>query len=420
MKWFRRMASPVKKKLRTFLEDVGAIITARQRATAARASTTAPEFTPLDFLDTRERSLSRILAWLLDPGGSHAQGAAFLIAFTEWLCLDDQWRQQADKGRVMLEAPINASGRGGFIDVLIRLPGRMLAIENKPKAVDQPGQVSRYLADLASRRLDAYCLIYLSGSGGGPSEQSIRRDEMAQATLAGTLQLRTFAELPDWLSVCEQRCRAPSVSHMLQGTSKFITREYAGVSDIMEAEEIAKTARSSSDRLEAALATIEAEATIKGAIIADLVSGVKQGASHRRGWGLVRHDLGPTRWSALAVRLSAKGTIGFGVCFDMTDHRWLFYGVTSLDGRPLPRGAKPLLQNLIGSKSSSGTWPVWKQVGPNDRFFPMPKEVGREFWHAAQDGLMARMIIDFAVEAEAALKGAKLLTAVRGRVAEAG
>jgi hypothetical protein len=126
-----------------------------------------------------------------------------------------------------------------------------------------------------------------------------------------------IADLPDWLSACGQHCRAPSVSHMLQGTSKFITREYAGVSDIKEAEEIAKTARSSTDRLEAALATIEAEATIKGAIITDLVSRVKQGTSHRRGWGLVRRNLGPTRWSALAVRLSAQGTIGLGVCFDI-------------------------------------------------------------------------------------------------------
>jgi hypothetical protein len=206
------------------LGEISDIQAANRSRRVESASRTAPNFTPLEFLDTRERGLSRILAWLLNPRGSHEQGAAFLEEFTRWLELDDEWRLGLDDAHVILEAPTIAITRVGYLDVLVRLKGRMLAIENKPTATDQPEQVRRYLADLASRRLDAHCLVYLSGTGSAPSDKSVGADEFGAAVAIGTLRVRGYAAIADWMDACVPRCVAPTVSAMLAGIKSHVLR----------------------------------------------------------------------------------------------------------------------------------------------------------------------------------------------------
>lgn len=49
------------------------------------AQTRAPFYRPFEFVDTSELGLSRILAWMLSPDGTHAQGDRFLRLFMDWL-----------------------------------------------------------------------------------------------------------------------------------------------------------------------------------------------------------------------------------------------------------------------------------------------------------------------------------------------
>ncbi len=44
----------------------------------------APEFCLLDYLDSRENGISRILANLLDPMGSHGQGDVTPVSSSIW------------------------------------------------------------------------------------------------------------------------------------------------------------------------------------------------------------------------------------------------------------------------------------------------------------------------------------------------
>lgn len=398
------------------LEDVFAIQASNRRNRVEVARYTAPNFTPLDFLDTKERGLSRILAWLLNPQGSHEQGAVFLDEFMRWLDLDDEWRRDLDSAKVILEAPTIVAKRVGYLDVLVRLKGRMLAIENKPAAVDQPEQVRRYLADLSSRRLDAYCLVYLSGSGRAPSDKSVGEDEFGAAVAAGTLRVQGYAAIADWMNACMPRCAAPSVSAMLDGIKKHVLREFAGVTDIKQAEQVADRVVGSEDMLDSALALLEAGPLIKERLIAILIKQVEDLIRMKRGWSICRSDLGPTNNSGLIIGLTRATSVGFGIQFDRSDYQWLFYGVNSVDGRPLPRGVKKSIQCLVGTTNGTQMWPVWKQVGPNDKFFPMSKTIGREFWMGLRDGSVARMLVDFVEEVERALSRDKLLTAVKERV----
>lgn len=398
------------------LEEIAAVEAERRHRRDETAIRTAPNFTPLEFLDTRERGLSRLLAWLLNPRGSHEQKSAFLEEFTRWLDLDDAWRRDLEDAQVILEAPTATATRIGYLDVLIRLKGRMLAIENKPTAIDQPEQVRRYLADLSARRLEAHCLVYLSGSGSAPSNRSVGVDEFGAAVADGTLRVRGYAAIADWMDACAPRCAAPSVSAMLAGIKKHVLKEFAGVTDVAQVEEIASLVLASGEKLEAGLALLEAGESIKQKLLGTLVEQVEELIRAKRGWRVRRSDIGPSNNSGLVVGLTLAASVGFGIQFDKSGYQWLFYGVNSLDGRPLPRGAKKVMQDLIGVKTGTAAWPVWKQVGPNDKFLSMPKVTGREFWMGVRDGSVARMLVDYVEEVERTLRREKLLTAIKERV----
>jgi hypothetical protein len=400
----------------SLLTEIESVVAEQRSAKAATAETEAPEFYPLDFLDTRERGLSRIFAWLLDPNGSHAQGIRFLSAFTEWLDLDDAWRTELGAAKVVLEAPTSASGHSGFVDILIRIGGRTLAIENKPAAIDQKGQVQRYLSDLASRRLEDFCVLYLSGTGEAPSTTSIASAARSLAVADGRLKIRGYDTLLVWLDTCRNDCRASSVNFMLDGILKHIRKDFGGVADIDETVALTSEICGSEDRLAAALALFEAEATVLDRLTTMLADQVSEAIRPRRGWRVLRADLGRARYSGLIIGLSPNASIGFGIQFDKNNHGALFYGVNVIGGGSLPRGVKAALRDLLAAKGQgTSSWPVWKHFGPNDRFFARARDVDRDFWIAVRDGSLAKMLVVYVEEVERVLRERKLLEAVRSR-----
>jgi hypothetical protein len=66
---------------RAFLEKVENKLKAFSDARALYQHQLAPSFNPFDFISPDENRLSTIIAWLLNPGGSHAQGGRFLDLF---------------------------------------------------------------------------------------------------------------------------------------------------------------------------------------------------------------------------------------------------------------------------------------------------------------------------------------------------
>jgi hypothetical protein len=94
-------------------------------------------FNPIqEFFQPGETTHSRIIAWLLNPRGSHGQENLFLIPFLRYLNICEpekgSWRVTAEKGR---------------IDILLRReePLSVIVIENKSNwANDQGHQLYRY------------------------------------------------------------------------------------------------------------------------------------------------------------------------------------------------------------------------------------------------------------------------------------
>ena len=92
----------------------------------------------------------------------------------------DLYRSQ--KISVVVERVITANRR---IDISVHIIGAdgktyCLAIENKPRAGDLENQVQHSLEYLSKEYDERFLLIYISGTGEGPSEWSIHETELEQ------------------------------------------------------------------------------------------------------------------------------------------------------------------------------------------------------------------------------------------------
>lgn len=213
----------------------------------------ARRFNVLDYVRTDELGLSNILADLLDPRGPHGQGTFFLERFVEGLG-ERVFRPDLGTGRisVAVEKVIPSNRR---IDVYVQSGnGNLawcLAIENKPYAGDQENQVNDYLKFLKDEYGERFVLIYLSPKGEGPSNWSIRKEELGK--WKGRLAIlpyctadsdqdqdgkenqrdrfadfRLHYSLADWFEECRRSCEVDRLRWFLRDAEVFCQRTFGG------------------------------------------------------------------------------------------------------------------------------------------------------------------------------------------------
>lgn len=213
----------------------------------------AHKFNTFDYLKTDELGLSRIIANLLNPLGTHGQGATFLnILLANLECTRNWIELNSSTADVTLEFTIEANRR---IDIYVRITDTSdknycIAIENKPYAGDQENQVRDYLEHLSKRFPQKYLLIYLSPTGEPPSDWSLGDTNMQdhaghfavmaynKANLDGDVNVRGAREseswveyresltLTDWLSLCRQRCDADRLRWFLSEAITFCQKSF--------------------------------------------------------------------------------------------------------------------------------------------------------------------------------------------------
>ena len=93
------------------------------------------------WLDRKENYHSRFIAYLLDPRGHHDQGCRFLNAFLDEIRLDGVDKSMIANVSVIAEYYIGELGR---IDIVIKVPHALIAIENKVDAGEGDEQILRY------------------------------------------------------------------------------------------------------------------------------------------------------------------------------------------------------------------------------------------------------------------------------------
>ena len=218
----------------------------------------AHHFNFLDYLRDDELGLSRIIADLLNQNAKHGQGVKFLEILLQELELNDLVTDFDLKRAIITKEKTIENDRR--IDIYVRIPRRTkagwycLAIENKPFADDSEKQVEDYLCHLRShfgRNVSGgHCLIYLSGDGHPPSNESLGRFECTKLLNKGEFLILSYdgvhfdeavgegnfegfrpnITLVEWLGACRRACRAEKVRLFLRDVENYCRNRFGGVS----------------------------------------------------------------------------------------------------------------------------------------------------------------------------------------------
>lgn len=179
------------------------------------------QFTPFKYIIQNERSISWIIADMLNPAGEHGQKDMFLRIFTKQVLKDAAL--DCSSVAVRCEASthnINRTSRK--IDILLTAPDWVCAIENKPRAAQQHDQLEDYSRHLASLKKAKTFLVFLAPHWITPQ---------AFTTHAEGLRLWYFSkdeaknQSPDdasaqvlfwnWTEECRKHCEADNVRRFI-------------------------------------------------------------------------------------------------------------------------------------------------------------------------------------------------------------
>jgi hypothetical protein len=209
------------------LDVVGQLASAAQDQWTAKAIA----FRPFALFEPKEVVQTRIIAGLLDPGGSHGQGDNFLQFFLEEIGEDTGFPRALGSSQITTEAlteSIESDRRR--IDLLIRLPnGRHIALESKARnAEDQPGQIESYLNHLEVVAPKDHLLIYLSPREGKPAD--VDEDTWIHWTKGDAPRVRSRSYhllLSKWLGKCLAACstEAATLRGFLEQFCHFVDSE---------------------------------------------------------------------------------------------------------------------------------------------------------------------------------------------------
>ena len=213
----------------------------------------ASRFNVFDFINPDENLLSEIIAFLLDPAAEHGQGDIFLRIFLDTV-QPQHLGSPTGKVALFLEKATgtieNAQRR---LDIEVAIGNFGLAIENKPWAYDQTAQIADYSQDLKNRYGDSYCLIYLSGWGEPPSEESISRERRELLENSGHMKTLSYRDFIGCVSLFKTHCQSEKVRHFLGDFEGYLKREFEGERVMYEKDLIIKDVLSNPKNLEIAL-----------------------------------------------------------------------------------------------------------------------------------------------------------------------
>lgn len=269
----------------TLINEVSQKIHALETAQALYSRQLSPDFNIFDYINTDELGLSRILAFLLDPQGNHAQQETFLKLFIEH-CLPDMYEvserqiflNNIEKTEVFLEEVTGKNNSLRRMDIYLRCmvgnDSYGICIENKPYAADQFEQLKDYAEELEKRRHKAWHLVYLNEANEGPSEYSIDTSKLEALKSKRQYSHLRFSDLIPWLKACQIECQNHSVNEFLTQLIKFIQKQFMGIKDMNEDNAVLEIMKQSESNLDASLKIYKNVQKMKIELIQKLKTGL--------------------------------------------------------------------------------------------------------------------------------------------------
>lgn len=268
------------------MNEVSQKLKAVETAQALYSRQLSPDFNTFDYINTDELGLSRILATLLDPKGSHAQQEVFLKLFIEY-CLPNinkevKWQgflNNIEKTKVFVEQVTSKSNRLRRMDIYLECQlnneSYGICIENKPYAADQFEQIKDYATELRKRGHKAWHLVYLNEYSDAPSEYSIKHENLNTLTKDNQFSAIKFSDLIGWLKACQVECQNYSVSEFLAQFIKFIQKQFMGIEDMSEDKAVLEIMIQNEESIKASIQISSHVYTMKKVLIKKLIQDIK-------------------------------------------------------------------------------------------------------------------------------------------------
>lgn len=267
--------------MQKLINEVSQKINALETAQALYSRQLSPDFNTFDYINTDELGLSRIIATLLDPKGSHAQQESFLRLFIEH-CLPtvykaNKWQvflNNIDETKVLLEVVTSKSNSLRRMDIYLQChvddDSYGICIENKPYAADQFEQLKDYATELEKRHSKAWHLVYLNESEEGPSKHSVDEKTLDGWIAANQYSQLRFSGLIDWLKVCQVECQNHSVSEFLAQLTKFIQKRFMGIEDMSKSNAVLEIIKRNPETIDASMKVFSSIDYMKKDLVAKL------------------------------------------------------------------------------------------------------------------------------------------------------
>jgi hypothetical protein len=186
----------------------------------------APDFRAIAVFNPNENRLSRAIAELLNPTGTHGQGSLFLILFLKILGKPNF--RAVEKATVRRECCTYTIARQKRrIDIVVE--GRNgawgIGIENKPWAGEQDMQLTDYASDLTNRYGSNFVLLRLSGYESDPTSMDAKICQQLSSENKFCTWLY-YKEFYEWLNQCHEQCKTRRVKNFIDEFRRYIDVEF--------------------------------------------------------------------------------------------------------------------------------------------------------------------------------------------------
>lgn len=400
--------------VQSLINEVSQKINALETAQALYSRQLSPDFSTFDYINTDELGLSRILAALLDPKGSHAQQESFLKLFVEH-CLPTiyskpNWQpfiEHLDETKVKLEEQALASGTQRRMDIYLKCQvgdeSYGICIENKPYAADQYNQLIDYYKELEGRGHINRHIVYLNEHNDTPNEYSVDTKTLESWITSNQYSHLRFSGLIGWLKACQVECQNYSVSEFIAQLIKFIQKQFMGIEDMNETKSVLDTMLSSQENIASALKIALSAHDMKKQLIEklqrDLTTII---AKENKPYSMIKTDLkGINREEQITFNIK-ESTLDFCLGFGGTvfNNPYLGIFIANEDVAPDYEYYEKILtkckssnslagENLKGEedKVKGGYWCAWYNFEPHNWWSKT------EPWEEIHNGEMAHKII---------------------------
>ncbi len=288
----------------------------------------APDFNLMDWLKNDELALSRYLRFLLSPDETHGQSTLFLEGFLSIVEKKghgspvEVHRERNHKVRIDYEVIIE---NGRKIDLLLTSPTGMIAIENKPWAVDQENQLRDYALWL-SKQKRPWKLIYLCNHE--PGEWTL--PENTPEILKQNILTISWHEVVEWLNDCALYVRAGTVRIFVESFIKYINQTVNGEFVMDNSGELSEIIRKDNHSIESAFMIFNQMNEVRSDLFKEFISDLNASfINHPFSIEISNRDLS-ARGAGFYIPLSPDGIFSLRWEFEYSNYYGLYFGISGV------------------------------------------------------------------------------------------